>query len=168
MAKILEPDRAAYDKLSIDQMKAMLRQFIEERFQLKAHVEMKMLPVFDLVVLPGGIKFKPTPGADAHGTNMNSSRHEVEMELVAKDMQMAALARNLAGTVQRRVIDKTGLAGSYDLNLKWSTEDGSDAAANRAPGIFTALQEQLGLKLVPTKGPVETLVVDSVKMPSEN
>ena len=68
----------------------------------------------------------------------------------------------------RNVIDKTGLAGNYDLTLQWSREDSSTPDTDSAPSIFTALPEQLGLKLQPAKGPVETLVVDHVEMPSDN
>jgi uncharacterized protein (TIGR03435 family) len=85
---------------------------------------------------------------------------------------ISSLAGNLAFRVERNVIDKTGLTGRYDINLKWTPEDlegKTDASAdNNAPDLFTALQEQLGLKLEPSKGPVDTLVVDHVEMPTEN
>ena len=89
-------------------------------------------------------------------------------ELTAHDIPMASLASTLEGQVHRTVIDKTGLTGSYDFTLKWSPDDGSTAQTDAAPYIFTALQEQLGLKLQPAKGPVETLIVDHAEMPSEN
>jgi uncharacterized protein (TIGR03435 family) len=80
------------------------------------------------------------------------------------------------------VVDNTGLTGKYDMTLKWAPDDNHGASApadnhgasadvssaDSGPSIFTALQEQLGLKLEPTKGPVETIVVDHVEMPSEN
>jgi uncharacterized protein (TIGR03435 family) len=81
---------------------------------------------------------------------------------------MGAFAGTLTDQVKRTVIDKTGLAGDYDFSLKWSPEDGSEAESDTAPSIFTALPEQLGLKLQPAKDPVETLVVDHVEMPSGN
>jgi uncharacterized protein (TIGR03435 family) len=81
---------------------------------------------------------------------------------------MALFADILTNQVPRTVIDKTGLAGNYDLTLQWSREDSSTTDTDPAPSIFTALPEQLGLKLQPAKGPVETLVVDHVEMPSEN
>jgi uncharacterized protein (TIGR03435 family) len=66
-------------------------------------------------------------------------------------------------------VDKTGLTGKYDLTLTYSPDDGPAAASDSsAPSLFTALQEQLGLRLQPAKGPVETLVVDHVEMPTEN
>jgi uncharacterized protein (TIGR03435 family) len=85
---------------------------------------------------------------------------------------MSMLAPNLAFVLERNVIDKTGLTGRYDINLKWTpteqegkTEGLTD---NPAPDLLTALQEQLGLKLEPSKGPVDTLVIDHVEMPTEN
>jgi len=89
----------------------------------------------------------------------------------------------LSQQLQKTVVDKTGLAGKYDLELTWTPEQGSDAmfkesdsSQSRAepapdasgPSIFTALQEQLGLRLQSTKGPVDTLVIDHIEMPSEN
>ncbi len=82
---------------------------------------------------------------------------------------------SLTGAVGRTVIDKTGLAGNYDFELKWTPEHGDQPSADSGqtdaqsgPSIFTALEEQLGLKLQPSKGPVQTLVVDHVEMPTEN
>ena len=81
-------------------------------------------------------------------------------------MSTGRMARALADVVHRTVIDKTGLTGAFDLDLKW-TPDGAEQN-DGPPGIFTAVEEQLGLKLRSAKGPVEVLVVDSLTMPSEN
>jgi uncharacterized protein (TIGR03435 family) len=72
----------------------------------------------------------------------------------------------------RLVVDKTGLKGTYDFTLKWSSglvapDAGQESRAD-TPSLFTAIQEQLGLKLVPTKGPIEVIVIDHVERPSEN
>jgi uncharacterized protein (TIGR03435 family) len=98
-------------------------------------------------------------------TDMHSGKGT--MELAAGGLSMATFAKILTGQVNRTVIDKTGLAGGYELALKWAKDDNPDETSE-VPSIFTALQEQLGLKLQPAKGPVETLVVDHVEMPSEN
>jgi len=79
---------------------------------------------------------------------------------------MESLAKSLAGQAHRTIIDKTGLTGHFDLTLQWSSDDNPDPGTDSAPGIFTAVQEQLGLKLEPAKGPVETLVVDHAEMPT--
>ena len=140
-AKIVEPDPDALKKLSAKQRGAMLLPFLLERFQLKAHTETKTLPVYELVLIKGGPKFKQSAG-DSTG-NRGTSIHN--RELTAHDIPMASLASTLEGQVHRTVIDKTGLKGSYDLTLKWSPDDGSDQQTDSAPSIVTALQEQLGL-----------------------
>jgi uncharacterized protein (TIGR03435 family) len=81
---------------------------------------------------------------------------------------MASFAKALSSRVDRTVIDKTGLAGNFDLEMQWSRDENPDSGAEILPDIFTAIQEQLGLKLQAAKGPVETLVVDRAAMPSEN
>jgi uncharacterized protein (TIGR03435 family) len=131
---------------------------------LKAHTETKILPVYELVVIKGGPKFKQSAG-DSTGSRGTSIHNR---ELTAHDIPMRSFASTLEGQVHRTVIDKTGLEGSYDLTLKWSPDDATSTQTDSAPIIFTALQEQLGLKLQAAKGPVETLVVDHAEMPSEN
>jgi uncharacterized protein (TIGR03435 family) len=168
-AKISEPDHEVLKKLTPEQQRQLLLPLVTERFQLKVHTETKTLPVYELVVLPGGPKFKPsadqttTGGGDisVHGTR-------VRADLTAKEIPMKHLAKALAGSIHRTVIDKTGLKGTYDLTLQWSNDENPDSGAEQAPSIFTAVQEQLGLKLQSAKGPVETLVVDHAAMPSEN
>jgi uncharacterized protein (TIGR03435 family) len=84
---------------------------------------------------------------------------------------MATLAANIARSVRRSVIDKTGLTGTYDLHLEWTDAPLNDIAnpdtLNR-PSIFTAITEQLGLKLESAKGPVEVIVIDHMERPSQN
>jgi uncharacterized protein (TIGR03435 family) len=86
-------------------------------------------------------------------------------------MPLTTFVEQLGYSVNRTVINKTGLTGKYNLSLRWTPDDqdpddnGSD---NQAPHLFTALQEQLGLKLEPSKGPVDTLVIDHVEMPTAN
>jgi uncharacterized protein (TIGR03435 family) len=80
---------------------------------------------------------------------------------------MRSLAQTLSIEVQRVVIDRTGLSGGWDLNLRWNPTVGANDGGNTV-SLFTALQEQLGLKLEATKGPVEVLVIDSVSRPTAN
>jgi uncharacterized protein (TIGR03435 family) len=162
-AKIVDPDRDALGKLTGKQRGSMLLPFLMERFQLKTHTEIKILPVYELVVIKSGPKF-----AHSSGDSKDAGTDIRNRNLTARDIPMRSLASSLAGQVHRTVIDKTGLQGNYDLALKWSDDDAPDAQTDAAPSIFTALQEQLGLKLLPAKGPVETLVVDHAEMPSEN
>jgi uncharacterized protein (TIGR03435 family) len=165
-AKIVDRDPDALKKLTGRQYGQMLLPFLVERFQLKAHTETKTLPVYELVVIKDGPKFKQSED-DMHGSGTSVHGGHDGKELTAHNLSMTSLASSLTNEVHRTVIDKTGLTGKYDLGMKWSADDGT-AAADSVPSIFTALPEQLGLKLQAGKGPVETLVVDSVEMPSEN
>jgi uncharacterized protein (TIGR03435 family) len=146
-------------------------------FKLKIHRETKQLPVYNLVIGTSGAKVvESAPGAKKYDLvyqgrpgGVGLPGHSVTMgELVA-----------FIGRVflDRLVIDKTGLTGSYDFDLKFAAEatllgppgpPPSGGDANELPDFFAAIQQQLGLKLEPAKGPVETIVIDSVERPSEN
>lgn len=118
-------------------------------------------------------KSGPTPFM-GRGSMMNRRTPE-GFELQANGVKMAGLAGMLSNSAGRNVIDKTGLTGEYTFQLRWAPEDGPgaagqrpDTAAEALPSIFTAVQEQLGLRMVATKGDVEMLVVDHVDHPAEN
>jgi uncharacterized protein (TIGR03435 family) len=94
-------------------------------------------------------------------------------EMTAQAVPISNLVGILSMQLHRQVIDKTGLTGKYDFTLKFATENphedsASAAEPETAPPLITAVQEQLGLKLEPAKGPVDTIVVDHVEQPSEN
>jgi uncharacterized protein (TIGR03435 family) len=166
-AKVVDPDLDAIRKLSSRQEGAMLLPMLTERFGLKTHTEIKTVPVYELVVIPAGAKFKPA-ASDVKDPDTSLNGKNSQMKLIAHHLPMKLLADILSNQVPRTVIDKTGLAGNYDLTLQWSREDSSTTDTDAAPSIFTALPEQLGLKLLPAKGPVETLVVDHIEMPTDN
>jgi uncharacterized protein (TIGR03435 family) len=173
VAKVVDADPDAMMHLSKEQRQKMMQQLLADRFHLKTHIETKELPVFDLVMAKGGIKFHEfdhnNPNAKQGNMTVNNTASNAEM--TANGMPMESLAKMLEGEVQRNVIDKTSLTGKYDLHLKWrSEEDGPDNGSgdDQAPSLFTALQEELGLKLESSKGPVDTLVVDHIEAPSEN
>jgi len=90
--------------------------------------------------------------------------------MTATGISMSALADFLTGAGSDRVVlDRTELTGDYDFHLDWTEDNGKAAAADaQYPSLFTALQEQLGLKLEPTKGPVRVVVIDDVEQPSAN
>ena len=159
-AKMLDADPEALKKLRDKDKQQLLLPVLVERFHLNAHKETRTLPVYELVTMPGGPKMKQVEG-DGDGTIHMNGR-----EMVLKGMSTGRVARALADVVHRTVIDKTGLTGAFELDLKW-TPDGAEQG-DGPPGIFTAVEEQLGLKLRSAKGPVEVLVVDSLTMPSEN
>jgi uncharacterized protein (TIGR03435 family) len=121
-----------------------------------------------MVAVKSGVKFhKSTAPAEKHGFWLQKFG-----EFTATGVSLSSFAEIITYDVGRTVIDKTGLQGDYDLSLKWSPEEqaanAEDSGAVDRPEIITAMQEQLGLKLVSGKDPVKTLVVDSVNMPTAN
>jgi uncharacterized protein (TIGR03435 family) len=154
----------------------MLKSVLTDRFKLKAHVETKELPVYDLVIFKGGPKLQEakqdrTDGAPAvpHNSWMGTSPGRFNGQAV----RLSALIEVLSHELHRTIIDKTGLTGEYDFKLKYTPDEGPPPMLNgqpdtSEPSIFTALEEQLGLKLNPAKGPVDTLIVDHVEQPTEN
>jgi uncharacterized protein (TIGR03435 family) len=81
---------------------------------------------------------------------------------------MSDFALGMQAFLDRPVVDETGLTGRYNFVLKWTPDESNTSDPNAPPGIFTAVQQQLGLKLEPTKGPADILVIDRVEMPSPN
>jgi uncharacterized protein (TIGR03435 family) len=149
----------------------MMRTLLADRFHLKFHREMKELPVYALTVAKGGPKLTPAPKEENRST-----RRSAGGQLTVMNGTVANLASALSNILGRTVVENTGLIGSYDMTLKWTPDEYQapplrpdlPPADPNGPSIFTALQEQLGLKLESAKGPVEVLVIDSVSKPSEN
>jgi uncharacterized protein (TIGR03435 family) len=179
-AKVAGTDVEAFKKLGPRQRNSLLQALLAERFALKLHGETKVLPMFDLIVAKGGAKLKAaapvgTPASDANGTGAPQPHGMMTMGpgmFRGQDLPMTALANQFSYIVHYTVVDKTGLTGRYDMDLKWTPDDvgqsGEDASAGSGASIFTAVQEQLGLRLQSTKGPVETLIIDHVELPSED
>lgn len=159
------------------QMQERLRNLMADRFQLTLHRENKEQQVYALVVAKGGPKLQES-------TKARSMMRMGRGLLTAQAVGMADLSLNLSNGLGRSVIDNTGLTGKYDFELNWTPDPGQPAAAPfgplppgvqlppppdpNGPSIFTALQEQLGLRLESQKGPVEMVVIDRVERPSEN
>ena len=158
----LPPEQARQQKL------AMLQALLAERLKLVTHTETRELPIYQLVVAKGGAKLKPNAGGNSWGTDKNS------IHVQGGDDSLAILADRLADVVGRVVVNDTGMTGQFDMRLKWTPDDQPPPMLNGAPdpnappNIFTAIQEQLGLKLEPAKGPVPVLVIDQIERPSEN
>jgi len=163
-AKVIPAGGAPLPKLTDSQLAAMIIPLLADRFHLKAHLEPQIKPVYDLVVSKGGTKFKLDSGD--HFGSWNISRDNDKTVLTISRASMSDLAAILADQVHREVIDKTGLPGAADIALKYSDDVAQTQGGADVISIFTAVEEQLGLKLQPSKGPVDTLVVDSVEMPT--
>ena len=148
------------------QKQLMVQGVLADRFQLVAHQETRQLPVYRLVVAKGGPKFS---SSKINGTTIDPGRSR--LHIAGSDDTVALLARELAQVLGRIVVNNTGISGRYDLTLIWTPDDAQTNGApdaNAPPGIFTAIQEQLGLKLESTKGPVPVLIIDRVEPPSAN
>lgn len=166
--------------LTREQIKVMVQALLADRFQLKIHKESKELPMYALVVGKNGPKLKES-------TSERSSLRLGRGMLTAEKVSVEMFAGELARQVGRSITDKTGLKGNYDFKLEWTPDASESFGPNGAgpgpgpggpdappppdpngPTLFTAVQEQLGLKLESTKGPVEILVIDHIDRPSAN
>jgi uncharacterized protein (TIGR03435 family) len=153
------------------QMNRMLQSLLEDRFHLTSHHQSKPLTVHVLVVGAAGPKLNENlDGAELEIRKIDGSKTRY------KNMPLPLFANVLAGAVDDTVVDKTGLTGSYDFTLEYTAErlgpgvlDGREPAPDpHGPSLFTALQQQLGLKLERRKQPVDLLIIDHVEEPSPN
>jgi uncharacterized protein (TIGR03435 family) len=148
----------------------MLQGLLAQRFKLRVHREEKVIPGYALVVAPGGPKMRRVEATQPRGAIMPGS-------ITAQSITPGQIVASTQATLGRPVQDMTGLSGYYEFNLKWTPDDTVPAGAentsaapgDRPPSIFTALQEQLGLRLESRKLPTEIVVVDHVeRVPTEN
>jgi uncharacterized protein (TIGR03435 family) len=150
------------------QKEEMVQALLADRFKLVTHTETRDLPIYALVVAKGGAKLGPVQESGSF-VNIWNGRIDLQMS-----NSVSVLAEELSEEVGRDVMDKTGISGRYHLMLRWTPDDaagpssGNGAGADSGPSIFTALEEQLGLKLEPARGPVRVLVIDRIERPSEN
>lgn len=147
---------------SREQVLQMVHALLTDRFHLALHRETRQLPIYALVVGKGGPKLQP---ADANGGQPKLKRGQ----FVIHAMSMTQFANILFIDLRRPVKDETGLKGEFAFTLDWNPDlrDTVDQPGAR-PSLFTAVQEQLGLKLESSKGPVEVLVIDRAEKLSEN
>jgi len=150
------------EKISPDQLKLLLQNLLADRFRLRVHWETRETSGYALVAARDGPKFKES-SAPEPGINTRKGSSAAQMKGTGEPI--AILAGNLGNQLGRIVWDKTGLRGVYDWTLDWDPDPTADSTL---PSLLTALQEQLGLKLEPQKGPMETLVIDNVERPSVN
>lgn len=187
-AKTLPPEQR------IAQIKLMVQALLLERFHLQVSRETRELPVYALVVARGGPKMTATPAPDLsrtsgtppapgdapvrrRGSGVRSSGRGDLTGLAATMDVLTNVLSNQPETAGRLVLDKTGLTGNYDWTLKWTPErsestlsggSGSAPAEEAGPSFFTAIQEQLGLKLESQKGPVPVVVIGHIELPDAN
>jgi uncharacterized protein (TIGR03435 family) len=145
-----------------DEFRQMIQTMLADRFQVKAHREMKEIPVYALVVGKNGPKLKDPDMNSREGYAMVDNK---DFHIVQSHATMQRLADHLSDSADRPVLDKTGLAGLYAYKLDFSL--GNSTTDSDLPAMSTAV-EQLGLRLDPQKAPVEILIIDSAEKPSEN
>ncbi len=167
-AKFTPRGGATPAKFTDEQLQAMLIPVLADRFHLKVRLVPKKMTVYELVVAKGRPKFKlAEPETDAGTMNMGFSGDD--NTLTAKKSSMSDLADALSQSqLHSIVVDRTALKGEGDFTLKWSSDVAEEQDGPNVISIYTAIQDQLGLKLQPAKLPVDTLVIDHAEMPSEN
>jgi len=179
--------RSEDPKADPEQLRLMLQSLLEDRFQLKLHHEKKEAPVYALVVAKNGPKIKPVadqtsptvngPAPAGKGPNRGAIRIG-RGSLVGNAVMLSLFARFLSQRLDRLVIDRTNLPGRFDIQLSWTPGVGEsplDPGGYTLPpadvsgaSVFTAIQEQLGLRLEPAREPVDLILIDHVEQPSEN
>ena len=164
-AKIADLDGERPAKLTDDDLQAMTISLLADRFHLRVRVMPKMMTVYEIVVAKSGPKFKLNE-TGAFSLNMSWER---ENTLIFKNASMPTLVGVLSDSgLHGLVVDRTGLKGAASFSLKWSSDEAQEQGGPNIVSIFTAIQDQLGLKLRPVKLPVDTLVIDHAEMPSGN
>ncbi len=152
----------------MDAQRPRIQALLADRFQLKVHRETKSSPVYLLTIAKSGLKIQEAKGSNPPYSDKAS--------ITPWSLFVLDLSRRLG----RPVIDKTGLKGAWYVKLRYTTDDGSPSGMGigridptqpgfeAGPSIFTAVQEELGLKIDSSQGPVDTLVIDSIARPSLN
>jgi len=159
-----------------DEQMSMLRNLLADRFKLTFHREQKVFSIYELEVAKSGPKLKASTAAPDDPPALISTVYPQRIVMPARNVTMSDLARLMQRAIlDRPVVDKTGLTGRYDFDLEWApdeTQFGGEVpvASAEAPSLplFSAIQQQLGLRLEATKGPVAALVVDKAERPSAN
>ena len=155
------------DFTKIDPLSLMVQSLLDDRFQLKVRHETREMSAYILSVSKEGSKLKQ-PAGQTGSMRTNSSNGKINV--IGTGAPVLALVQMIGGQLRRPVIDKTNLTGLFDfeLNFELNWFNPNAPTDEVGPSVFTALQEQVGLKLESSKAPVEVLVIESVQKPSEN
>jgi uncharacterized protein (TIGR03435 family) len=173
-AKIDEADLPA-TPLTSRQLADLLQPVLTDRFHLRARHETRILPVYNIVLAGNGLKMRQSAPLALPATQLGTHPEPCSHTSVGDGIRvehsctMSDIRNILEGPSGRYLIDKTGLTGRYDFELHWTPDDApADSPLAGGPSIFTAVEEQLGLKLESAKAPVDVLVIDSAQTPSPN
>lgn len=150
-------------------LEKMLQSLLTDRFKLVVHRDTKQVPAYALTVAKGGPKFAASKPDDKRMMGMRRQAGgdgQFSDKLTARKVEMRDLAFMLLMTTRRPVLDRTGLTGEFNFDAEFAPFDGTGGSS--APSLFTALQEQLGLRLENSKAPLEGIVIDQAERPSAN
>jgi uncharacterized protein (TIGR03435 family) len=155
--------------------KRMLQTLLLDRFQISIRRETKELPVYALIVAKSGSKLRPNSEGKPERISLNVSEKGFH-HMIGQNVPVESIAKVLFGETGRIVMDRTGIAGTFDYELEWVPDAANMPLINGAkpegnqdgPSIFTAVQEQLGLKLESARGPVEVLVIERAEKAKDN
>ena len=173
------PDWARTDRFDIEgttdtpgepnlhQQQEMLQKLLADRFQLKFHHEKRELPVYFIQIAKGGPKLKPPANPDAEA-DQDASGHGTETTVTITTATMADFILGMQFFFDRPLVDQTGIPGRHDFTLRYTYDEAHATDPNAPPGLFTAIQEQLGLKLNAVKAPIDVFVIDHIERPSAN
>jgi uncharacterized protein (TIGR03435 family) len=172
------------DDAAPGQTLSMLQTLLAERFKLRVHRETREQPIYTLLIARADRRLGPRlKQSTADCTTPASARSAVPFSpdgpcralfgwgpaggrIISYGQPLSRVTRALSMGMSREVVDRTDLQGPFDLEFEWSSDLGAAAANGNTPSIFTALQEQLGLRLEPARGPLDVLVIDSVERPT--
>jgi uncharacterized protein (TIGR03435 family) len=149
---------------NLKQMQNMIQALLDKRFALRFHKETRRMEAFVLSLRAGGPRLTVSVDDPQASSDQRGSARGMRFT----NMTMAELAFALQLIVSRPVVDQTGLTRKYDFSLKWTPESSNDDSPDAPPGLYTAIQEQLGLKLTSKRIPVDVIVIDKVERPTSN
>src|SRR5262249_52269321 len=164
----VSPDLAAVPPADLsEKVPALLQSLLEERFKLKVHWEKRELPVYVVRMADRNGKLGP----QLHMSSLDCEHDRSKCFFQVKPGHMSGgfidaetMVRTITTSLERVVIDQTGLKAKYDFELEWSP----DQTSTDKPSLFAAAREQLGLRIDSERAPVDVLVIDHVERPSEN
>jgi uncharacterized protein (TIGR03435 family) len=151
----------------LHQMQEMVQKLLADRFQLKFHRNKRELSVYALRIMKGGAKLKPAANPDME-PDQSGNGQGTEQTIAYTSASMADFILGEQFFMDRPIVDQTGLKGRYDFSIRYTVDEAKTTDPNAPPGIFTAVQEQVGLKFEPTKASAEVFVIDHVEQPSAN
>jgi uncharacterized protein (TIGR03435 family) len=152
---------------NLHQQQQMLQNLLAERFGLRFHHEERELPVYAIQIAKGGSKLKPAANPDAEA-DQTATNHGGEITVSITTGTMADFILGMQFFFDRPLVDQTSISGRHDFTLRYAHDESTATDPNAPPGLFTAIQEQLGLRLNAVKAPIDVFVIDNVEPPTPN